>query len=174
MKCIILGMCCRGSTWNNWSAWGACSENCGGGVQTRERTCQNDKFDGQGERIPCSGEDIEAFRLQRKNCNEKMCNPKNVQQVQGKWYHKCYLWGDPHVYTFDNSVVDLMQYNEIYTLVHHPEYTVKVKTTAGHRPRDPRAAMDYFILEIGNTVFTTKNRIVKYRTNGGDEETLPG
>ena len=67
-----------------------------------------------------------------------------------------------------------MQYNQIYTLVSHPDYTVKVKTTAGHRPHDPRAAMDYFILEIGNSVFTTQNRIVKYRINGGVEETLPG
>ena len=82
--------------------------------------------------------------------------------------------GDPHVITFDNSIVDLMQYNQIYTLVHHPDYTVKIKTTAGHRPNDPRAAMDYFILEIGNLVFTTQNRIVKYKINGGDEETLPG
>ena len=67
-----------------------------------------------------------------------------------------------------------MQYNQIYTLVKHPDYTVKIKTTAGFRPNDPRAAMDYFILEIGNLVFTTQNRIVKYKMNGGDEETLPG
>ena len=77
-------MCCQGSSWNSWSAWGACTKTCGGGVQTRERTCGNDKTDGQGNVIPCSGQDIEVFRNQQKNCNEDICNPKNVQLVQGK------------------------------------------------------------------------------------------
>ena len=67
-----------------------------------------------------------------------------------------------------------MQYNQIYTMVHHPDYTIKIKTTNGYRPHDPRAQMDYFIIEYGNVVFTTENRIIKYRINGGAEQILPG
>ena len=77
-------MCCRGSTWNSWSAWSTCTKTCGGGLQTRERTCQDDKSDGQGNVIPCSGQNIAAFRNQEKSCSENICNPKNVQLVQGK------------------------------------------------------------------------------------------
>ena len=35
-------MCCQTqSQWEEWYAWGDCSQKCGGGTQTRTRICDN-------------------------------------------------------------------------------------------------------------------------------------
>ncbi|XP_053102387.1 adhesion G protein-coupled receptor B1 isoform X9 [Hemicordylus capensis] len=52
--------------WNPWSAWGECTRDCGGGLQTRTRTCQPLPDDG----LTCEGV-LEEGRL----CNRKACNP---------------------------------------------------------------------------------------------------
>ena len=36
----------------------------------------------------------------------------HVELVEGEWYHKCDMSGDPHVRTFDGIYIDLMQYNQ--------------------------------------------------------------
>ncbi|XP_054841913.1 adhesion G protein-coupled receptor B1 [Eublepharis macularius] len=52
--------------WNPWSAWGECTRDCGGGLQTRTRTCQPLPDDS----LICEGV-LEEGRL----CNRKACNP---------------------------------------------------------------------------------------------------
>ncbi|XP_078248150.1 adhesion G protein-coupled receptor B1 isoform X4 [Pogona vitticeps] len=52
--------------WNPWSMWGECTRDCGGGLQTRTRTCQPLPEDG----LICEGV-LEEGRL----CNRKACNP---------------------------------------------------------------------------------------------------
>nr|XP_025042128.1 adhesion G protein-coupled receptor B1 isoform X4 [Pelodiscus sinensis] len=51
--------------WNPWSAWGDCTRDCGGGLQTRTRTCQPVPEEG----LICEGV-LEEGRL----CNRKACN----------------------------------------------------------------------------------------------------
>ncbi|XP_043394936.1 adhesion G protein-coupled receptor B1 isoform X6 [Chelonia mydas] len=51
--------------WNPWSAWGDCTRDCGGGLQTRTRTCQPIPEEG----LICEGV-LEEGRL----CNRKACN----------------------------------------------------------------------------------------------------
>ncbi|XP_074799858.1 adhesion G protein-coupled receptor B1 isoform X4 [Natator depressus] len=51
--------------WNPWSAWGDCTRDCGGGLQTRTRTCQPIPEEG----LICKGV-LEEGRL----CNRKACN----------------------------------------------------------------------------------------------------
>ncbi|KAG6931795.1 adhesion G protein-coupled receptor B1 [Chelydra serpentina] len=51
--------------WNAWSAWGGCTRDCGGGLQTRTRTCQPIPDEG----LVCEGV-LEEGRL----CNRKACN----------------------------------------------------------------------------------------------------
>ncbi|XP_060537689.1 adhesion G protein-coupled receptor B1-like, partial [Pantherophis guttatus] len=52
--------------WNPWSTWGECTRDCGGGLQTRTRTCQPLPEEG----LVCEGV-LEEGRL----CNRKACNP---------------------------------------------------------------------------------------------------
>ncbi|XP_069477830.1 adhesion G protein-coupled receptor B1 isoform X4 [Ambystoma mexicanum] len=51
--------------WNPWSSWGDCTRDCGGGLQTRSRTCQSLPDEG----LLCEGA-LEEGRL----CNRKACN----------------------------------------------------------------------------------------------------
>ncbi|KAF7236443.1 Adhesion G protein-coupled receptor B1, partial [Varanus komodoensis] len=55
----------KGGGWNPWSMWGECTRDCGGGLQTRTRTCQPLPEDG----LVCEGV-LEEGRL----CNRKACN----------------------------------------------------------------------------------------------------
>ncbi|XP_054707087.1 semaphorin-5A-like [Uloborus diversus] len=52
--------------WSQWSSWSPCSSSCGGGVQYRERACDNPKPSGTG--ADCSG----PSRLDRV-CNTDPC-----------------------------------------------------------------------------------------------------
>ncbi|KAM9212162.1 hemicentin-1 [Dugong dugon] len=58
--------------WSAWQPWGACSESCGKGIQTRTRLCNNPppSFDGSY----CNGAET-----QMQVCNERHC------PVDGKW-----------------------------------------------------------------------------------------
>ncbi|XP_038615928.1 adhesion G protein-coupled receptor B1 isoform X4 [Tachyglossus aculeatus] len=51
--------------WNAWSLWGECTRDCGGGLQTRARTCRPLPHRGQA----CAGV-LEEGRL----CNSRACN----------------------------------------------------------------------------------------------------
>ncbi|XP_065442398.1 adhesion G protein-coupled receptor B1 isoform X4 [Chrysemys picta bellii] len=51
--------------WNPWSAWGDCTRDCGGGLQTRTRTCRP---------IPDEGLICEGVLEEGRLCNRKACN----------------------------------------------------------------------------------------------------
>lgn len=54
----------NGSLWSTWSAWSPCSVSCGGGVQRRERVCNNRGHGNSG----CSG-----LSVQEQQCNQEPC-----------------------------------------------------------------------------------------------------
>ncbi|KAL5270907.1 hypothetical protein ACHWQZ_G001540 [Mnemiopsis leidyi] len=58
--------------WGAWSAWSTCSEECGGGTQTRSKECNNP--------APAyGGADCEGDATQTRNCNSQAC------PVDGEW-----------------------------------------------------------------------------------------
>jgi len=53
--------------WSSWSDWGACSVSCGGGTQTRIRTCTNP--------APyCGGSVCSGAASESQSCNPQACN----------------------------------------------------------------------------------------------------
>ena len=52
--------------WTDYGDWGACSADCGGGNQTRSRTCTNPTPDHGGDK--CEGVTDET-----QTCNERPC-----------------------------------------------------------------------------------------------------
>ena len=52
--------------WSNWGLWGGCSLTCGGGVQTRTRTCTNPS-------PTRGGVDCQGHGSQSQSCNTKGC-----------------------------------------------------------------------------------------------------
>lgn len=65
--------------WSAWSAFGTCTEDCGGGTQDRTRTCDNPPPANGG--ADCVGDDIESSV-----CNEQAC----PEPIDGGWSD----WGD--------------------------------------------------------------------------------
>ncbi|XP_078378120.1 properdin-like [Oculina patagonica] len=52
--------------WSDWSAWGSCTVTCGGGTQTRTRTCTNPPPSNGG--LPCSGPATESQQCGTASC----------------------------------------------------------------------------------------------------------
>lgn len=71
MECPVDG------NWTDWGYWEVCSVTCGGGVQSRTRTCTNPSphFGGRD----CVGENVEE-----RSCNDNPC------PIDGRWTR----WGD--------------------------------------------------------------------------------
>ena len=57
--------------WYDWSSWSQCTVSCGGGEQSRTRSCQTP---------PCTG-----LKRQSKTCNTQVCLGKS----QGNFTHRC-------------------------------------------------------------------------------------
>lgn len=58
--------------WTAWLPWSPCSLTCGGGSQSRKRTCTNPLPQGSGR--ACLGKDQES-----RACSEHPCNPREYQ-----------------------------------------------------------------------------------------------
>ena len=50
----------RLGTWAEWGSWGECDVPCGGGIQRRERMCED-------------GEECIGLATQSQRCNRKIC-----------------------------------------------------------------------------------------------------
>jgi len=62
-------------SWGDWAAWSTCSATCGGGTQTRTRTCSNPPPSNGG--LPCQGSNTE-----RTICNTQTCTSDFFQYKQ--------------------------------------------------------------------------------------------
>ena len=59
--------------WSSWGTWSGCSVTCGGGSQTRVRTCSNPPPSGGGEN--CRGSSSEL-----RSCNTQGCSGEKVRE----------------------------------------------------------------------------------------------
>ena len=55
--------------WGDWGEWSNCPVTCGGGVQKRERKCNNPKPSGGG--IGCEGKNEDIKQCNTLNCGRK-------------------------------------------------------------------------------------------------------
>ena len=76
--------------WTDWGYWEVCSVTCGGGVQSRTRTCTNPSphFGGRD----CVGENVEE-----RSCNDNPCPSKYFWLFYVSLFTVCY-----HVFTFQD------------------------------------------------------------------------
>lgn len=63
-KCHLKKFFLVNGKWTLWSSWDTCDASCGGGVQTRERTCKKSSHTD----IDCVGDTI-----QEQSCNDWLC-----------------------------------------------------------------------------------------------------
>lgn len=68
--------------WSGWGGWSSCSASCGGGTQTRTRSCNNPPPTNGG--ADCSGPNSES-----QSCNTQSCGPVLHWRKQG-----CYISSD--------------------------------------------------------------------------------
>jgi len=100
-KCVCThdweGPVCEASTivpvngqWGSWSAYGECSKKCGGGKQSRSRSCDNPAPSGGGS--TCSGDSSE-----QQDCNTQECiGCQNDDTTRDTYWQTCTEWYDGH------------------------------------------------------------------------------
>ena len=59
--------------WSRWGKWDTCSATCGGGSQSRTRTCDNPAPENGGAECDSNGSSGEESRA----CNERDCSSDN-------------------------------------------------------------------------------------------------
>ena len=74
--------------WSEFGNWGECSKPCGGGEQSRSRTCTNPPPSGGGAQ--CAGEDEETQECNTHECPRKLNNGRkgmgNGWRFPAQWY----------------------------------------------------------------------------------------
>lgn len=64
-RCILF-CCLVAATWGTWTTWSGCSVTCGGGRQSRRRSCQNGNT--------CVGRSTEFRNCNTQNCPDRECS----------------------------------------------------------------------------------------------------
>ena len=58
--------------WGDWSAWSNCTETCGGGEQTRNRTCDSPEPNAVGDNCTVNGNHADS-ETATQLCNVHVC-----------------------------------------------------------------------------------------------------
>ena len=58
--------------WGDWSAWSNCTETCGGGEQTRNRTCDSPEPNAVGDNCTVNGNHADSETAPQL-CNVHVC-----------------------------------------------------------------------------------------------------
>lgn len=76
--------------WSSWGTWNGCSVTCGGGSQTRTRTCNNPPPSGGGENCRGSSSELQS-------CNTQGCSGEKVRDNSFKCKLTQYTRLIPHL-----------------------------------------------------------------------------
>ncbi|CDW52715.1 angiogenesis inhibito [Trichuris trichiura] len=68
--------CLSESVWSEWSQWTTCSADCGGGRQSRRRSCIQNSL----SKASCNG-----FSIEEQSCNASPCNTVERDSVRGEF-----------------------------------------------------------------------------------------
>ena len=90
-RCILF-CCLVAATWGTWTTWSGCSATCGGGRQSRRRSCQNGNT--------CMGRNTEFTNCNTQNCPDRECSwpdlsyplPLSTYVTVRKSSHPCSLF----------------------------------------------------------------------------------
>ncbi|XP_069066851.1 SCO-spondin-like [Pleurodeles waltl] len=74
--------CSRNGNWSEWSPWTNCTRNCGEGIRTRVRSCDNPPLLGNGDYCEGAG-------LEMETCNLGECPVSNCSTIAGSVYSSC-------------------------------------------------------------------------------------
>jgi len=82
-------ICPVNGQWSKWESWTRCSRTCGGGVQTRTRSCTNPPPSGGGSQ--CSGSSLTSRKCIRNYCHCRTAKGKSCRYGAsctntGEWY----------------------------------------------------------------------------------------
>ena len=115
-------------TYGPWSEWSACSASCGGGTKSRDRVCDGDNCAGEPheEKVcnthycPIEIVDLSEctckpgmYRCWSKDCDTttERCELTDIDKMEYKCKPKdlgeCKAWGDPHLISFDQQLIDV-------------------------------------------------------------------
>ena len=125
-NCVPEKECNVVDEWTLWSHWSTCSVSCAGGTKRRVRACRGEDCDGDSfETAVCDTQDCPPDPNDMRNCKcpkgSFTCAHKNCGtgdqceaiDLDGNFRCRpltdgvCRSWGDPHITTFDNALIDV-------------------------------------------------------------------
>ncbi|VDI06553.1 Hypothetical predicted protein [Mytilus galloprovincialis] len=153
--------CVREGAWSSWSSYGSCTRNCGGGYQTRTRTCNNPPRNYFGSDSTCR--DSRDYEQQR--CNTGTCSRSGSTCRNSHFQPTCYVYDTKgyitmtgatwtqgcSVYTYNTytSTYDVLSTMQNYCNNH---YDCSVQVTGGNMAHN--CYVDYYTQHSYNQYYS--------------------
>lgn len=145
--------------WSDWSAWSVCTASCGGGTQSRSRSCTNPAPANGGAN--CSGNSV-----QQQNCNTQVCSANTTTTTSTQV-------STPLPTQAATAPAAVPTVSSTPTSSSTPEYTTSYQLAYDSQPTSETWGRDYRYsdnIKVTHTFSSTpgdKFIFVKFKTNKG-------